>query len=114
MGNDYWGEGNNSLGPNQVPMFKKFLRESGLIDQKNNTSCMFDIVSSFGWQSNITWGLILANLSYNTQCRWYIENMDVGVYYERARISDMLVLDGVKKRMQHLLLTLSRGLLNCL
>lgn len=97
MGNDYWAEGNNSLGPNQVPMFKKFLRESGLIDQKNNTSSMFDIVSSFGWQSNTTWGLILANLSYNTQCRWYIENMDVGMYYERARISDMLVLDGVKK-----------------
>lgn len=91
----------------------KVLRESGLIDQKNNTSSMFDIVSSFGWQSNTTWGLILANLSYNTQCRWYIENMDVGMYYERARISDMLVLDGVKKMMQHLLLTHSRDLLNC-
>lgn len=95
LGNAYWDD--NNLGKNQVPMFKKFLRESGLIDAKNMTTRLYDILSKFGWRANTTWGLIIANLSYNTQCRWYIENMDVGVYYERYRISDLLMLDGVSK-----------------
>lgn len=98
MGNDFWSDINNiGLGPNQIPMFKKFLRESGLIDAKNHTTDLFNIVSKLGWQDNTSWGLIIANFSYNPQCRWYIENMNVGSYYERNRISDMLVLDGVKK-----------------
>lgn len=95
LGNEYWEE--NSLGTNQVPMFKKFLRESGLIDSKNNITDLFEILTRFGWRDNVTWGLIISNFSYNTQCRWYVEHMDVGMYYERSRIADMLMLDGVSK-----------------
>lgn len=95
LGDAFWED--NRLGPNQVPMFKKFLRESGLIDSKNKTTNLFDIVSQRGWRDNSTWGLIISNFSYNTQCRWYIENMDIGIYYERNKISDLLVLDGVSK-----------------
>lgn len=96
-GDDYW-EGENGLGKNQVPMFKRFLRESGLIDIKTGkTTKLFEIVKRLGWANNSTWGLILSNLAYNRQCGWYIKNMDCGVYYERDHISDLLILDGVKK-----------------
>ena len=97
LGDEFWADGNNGLGPNQLPMFKKFLRESGLIDAKNHTTELFNIVSNRGWRDNASWGLIITNFSYNPQCRWYIENMEVGLYYERNKISDMLILDGVKK-----------------
>lgn len=97
LGNEYWNEGNNSLGKNQVPMFKRFLRECGVIDSKNKTTILFDIIKRIGWRDNTAWGLMLSNLAYNRQCRWYIENMNIGEYYDRKYISDLLVSDGVKK-----------------
>lgn len=97
LGNECW-EGNPlNLGSNQIPMFKKFLRECGLLDKKNKTTPLFDIVQQKGWSDNTTWGLMVTNLSYNTQCRWYINNLDIGYSYERGKVSDLLVLEGVSK-----------------
>ena len=95
QGNDYWEF--NGLGPNQVPMFKRFLREAGLIDEQAKTKGLFDIVQRLGTESNTTWGLIVANLAYNPQFKWYINNMDVGVFYDRDTVSDLLINEGVKK-----------------
>ena len=95
QGNDYWEL--NSLGPNQVPMFKRFLREAGLVDKQTKTKKLFDLVPLLGAESSTTWGLIVANLAYNPQFRWYINNMDVGVFYDRDVISDLLINEGVKK-----------------
>lgn len=97
LGNEYWNPENNVLGRNQKPMFKRFLRECGVIDSKNVTTPLYDIIVKFGWRDNTTWGLMLANLTYNRQCRWYVENMDIGIYYERSHISDLLIGEGVKK-----------------
>ncbi len=97
VGDDYW-ESENGLGKNQVPMFKRFLRECGLLDPKTGkTTQLFRIVSRLGWSDNTAWGLMLSNLAYNRQCRWYIQNMDCGVYYERDHICDLLMLEGVKR-----------------
>lgn len=97
LGNEYWEQDNNGLGKNQIPMFKRFLRECGVIDAKNATTSLYDTVVKLGWRDNTTWGLMLSNLAYNRQCRWYIDNMDIGIYYDRSHISDLLVGDGVKK-----------------
>lgn len=99
LGNDYW-DSDNGLNPKlQIPMFKKFLRGCGLINEKNETTLLFDIVSfpKYGWQSGTTWGLALSNFAYNAQCKWFITNMDIGIYYDRSHISDMLIAEGVKK-----------------
>ena len=97
LGNEYWDPDNNTLGKNQVPMFKRFLRECGVIDSKNLTTDLFEIGKMLGWSDVTLWGLMLANLAYNRQCRWYIENMECGVFYDRSRISDSLESEGVKK-----------------
>ena len=97
LGDEFWDENPLGLGPNQLPMFKRFLRECGIIDSKNKTSELFIILKKFGWRDNITWGIMTVNLSYNPQFRWYIQNMDIDIFYERYRISDMLVMDGVSK-----------------
>ena len=95
LGNSYWEL--NSLGPNQVPMFKRFLRDTGLIDKNTKTTEFINVISDLGWESNTSWGLIAANFAYNPQFNWYINNMDVDTFYQRNTISDMLINDGVKK-----------------
>jgi len=95
QGNDYWEF--NGLGPNQVPMFKRFLRESGLINDQAKTTELFDLAQRIGWESNTVWGLIVANLAYNTQFKWYINTFDIGIFYERDKVSELLMAEGVKK-----------------
>lgn len=95
LGNEYWKL--NSLGPNQVPLFKRFLRDTGLIDKNTTTTEFFNVILDLGWESNTSWGLIAANFAYNPQFNWYINNMDVDTFYQRNTISDMLINDGVKK-----------------
>lgn len=94
-GNDFWES--SGLGPNQIPMFKRFLREAGLIDNQNKTTDLYDIALKLGWENNTVWGLIVANLAYNTQFKWYINTFDIGYYYERDKVSELLVAEGVSK-----------------
>lgn len=91
---DFWT--NNNLGPNQVPMFKRFLRESGLLEN-NKITRLTEIICNIGWESDTAWGIILANFAYNTQCDWYIKNLEIGNVYKRDTVSEMLVADGVSK-----------------
>ncbi len=95
LGNDFWEF--NGLGPNQVPMFKRFLREAGLIDEQNKTTDLYVIAQKYGWENNIIWGLIIANLAYNPQFKWYINNFEIGYYYEREKVSELLTAEGVSK-----------------
>lgn len=95
MKNDFWEV--NSLGPNQIPAFKRFLRESELIDKDTKATSLTDLVEKLGWENNTSWGLIVSNFAYNTQFHWYIENLEPGVFYQRENISDLLIEEGVSK-----------------
>lgn len=87
---EYWNE--NTLNKkNQEPKLKIFFRDGGFTDAKGVTTRLFDVVSGYGYSNPVTWGLFMANFAYNKQCRWYIENMDIGVYYSRTDISTLLV-----------------------
>lgn len=90
MREEYWN--NNTLNKkNQEPKLKIFLRDGGFTDAKGVTTSLFDVVSKLGYAHPTTWGLFMANFAYNKQCRWYIENMDIGRYYERSEIKALLV-----------------------
>lgn len=91
---NFWTD--NNLGPNQVPMFKRFLRESGLLEN-NELTRTTEVIETIGWESESAWGIILSNFAYNTQCKWYIKNLEIGRVYTRGVVSDMLVAVGVKK-----------------
>lgn len=93
-GDSFWE--NNTLGPNQINMFKRFLRDTGLIVD-NQTSELYDILKKNGNNDPVAWGIILANFAYNPQCTWYIRNLDLEKAYERDTVADMLVSDGVSK-----------------
>lgn len=94
-GQGFWDD--NSLGPNQVPMFKKFLKACGIIDANNKPTPIYDIMKNDGVDDTSAWGLALSNLAYNEQCKWYISNMPIGLEFKRDSIAEMLMENGVSK-----------------
>lgn len=96
QGNDYWG--NNSLNKkNQEPKVKRFFKEAGVIDKNNQCNELYNLICKLGWESETAWGIMAVNLVDNPQFAWYINNLDVGTYYERGKVSDMLTADDVSK-----------------
>ncbi len=71
----------NSLGPMQISMFRRFLNDAGLI-QKKTVTPLFYTLKDIGTFSEITWAIILVRLVHNNpQFLWYIKNLRVGELY---------------------------------
>lgn len=88
----------HSLGPMMYDMFRRFLRDAGL-NEKNHFTPFAELVSNIGWETDTALGLILVNLAMeNPQIAWYVNNFDIGVYYERKQVEDMLVALDVKPK----------------
>jgi len=95
-GNDFLED--NSLGPMQIQMFKRFLSDSKLIE-KNKTTPFYELTAKMGWESESTWGLLLVQLAYgNPQIKWYIDNMSINEYYPRAYLEDKIMSEGVSSK----------------
>lgn len=96
LGNDYW-EANDLNKRNQEPKMKRFLRETGIIDESGKTTNLYEYALNNGWENNALWGIMAINFLDNPQFNWYVNSMNTDFYYERDRICDMLMLAGVKK-----------------
>lgn len=83
----------NSLGPDQKTRFKRFLKAADLI-RNDFFSPLAEKLEEIGWESNASLGLMLSNLAYNPQFKWYIDNLDLGRVYNRKEVIDMIVGDG--------------------
>ena len=88
----------HGLGPMQIQKFKRFLKDSNLMD-KNHFSQFAHLVVNIGWESDIAQGLILTNLvNDNPQIEWYVRTLDIGRIYPRQNIEDMLTGIGIKEK----------------
>ena len=88
----------HTLGPMMYDMFRRFLRDAGL-NEKNHFTDFAELISNIGWETDTALGLVLVNLAMeNPQIAWYINNMDIGYFYERKQIEDMLVSLDVKPK----------------
>lgn len=88
-GNEFFTD--NTLGPMQISMFKRFLSDAKLAE-KNKTTQFYDVVTRLGWESEEAWGLILVQLAYqNPQIKWYIDNMPINETFPRQYLEDKLV-----------------------
>ncbi len=68
-----------------------------MIDKANRITSFEEIISSLGWQSDTAQGLILLNLvSDNPQIEWYTDNFELGRYYPKKDVVEMLVASGVE------------------
>lgn len=88
----------HTLGPMMYDMFRRFLRDAGLND-KNHFTDFAKMIDEIGWETDTALGLILTNLAMeNPQIAWYINNMDIGYFYEKGQIEEMLVALDVKPK----------------
>lgn len=88
----------NTLGPMQIRMLKRFLADAGLIE-KRKTTPLFDVVRGLGVNSEETWGIALTNLANgNPQIAWYVTDMEAGRDYSSCEIIDALAPHGVKEK----------------
>ena len=90
--------GSNTLGPNQIKCFKRFLRDAAL-QEKNHITPFAELVRSIGWDTDAAQGLILSNLANdNPQFEWYVRSLDVGRLYEQETVKAMLEATEVKEK----------------
>lgn len=88
----------HTLGPMMFDMFRRFLRDAGLND-KNHFTPFAEMISEMGWETENALGLMMVNLAMeNPQIAWYINNLDIGVFYERSKVEDMLMALEVKPK----------------
>lgn len=88
----------HTLGPNMFTHFKRFLRDAGLID-KNKCTEFSSLICRMGWETDASLGLLLTNLAYeNAQFEWYVNNLDVGIYYDTSEITERLIASDMKER----------------
>ena len=93
-GDDFFLEHN--LGPQQISFFKRLLKDACLVE-KNQVTPFDELISSLGWDTDASLGLILLNLVFeNPQVEWYVANLDIGRLYARKEVEEMLVAFDVK------------------
>jgi phosphoadenosine phosphosulfate reductase len=90
----------HTLGPNMFTHFKRFLRDAGLIEQRaNKCTPFFNLICNIGWESAAALGLMLTNLAYdNAQFEWYVNNMDIGIYYNNSEMKERLIAEEMKEK----------------
>lgn len=86
----------NGLGSVQVPFFKRFLRDSGLIDD-TKFSKVAETVSRTGFETEVGLGIMLVNLCYTPQVGWYIKNTEIGKTYLRAEFVELMCKFGLSE-----------------
>lgn len=88
----------HTLGPMMYDMFRRFLKDAGL-NEKNHFTPFAELISNMGWETDTALGLIMINLAIeNPQIAWYISNLDIGYYYEREKVEEMLIAEDVKPK----------------
>ncbi len=88
----------NSLNKkNQLGPFCRFLRDANLIDKTNHVTSFVHLANSLGWESDTVQGLMLLNLvAENQQVEWYTANFELGRYYPKKDVIEMLLASGVE------------------
>ncbi len=88
LGNDF--DFNHKLGSAMVPMFKKYLRNSGLLTEKNKYTRLTDHLFRKGLHEESVWALMLVNLSYSSCIGWLVDNLKFGESYSKLEIKEIL------------------------
>lgn len=81
---------NNSLGSAQKPMFNRFLKDAGIIDDKCNRTILGEKLVNSELQDLSIWGLMLINLSYTPQVGWFVKTFEFDSVISRTQIVSLL------------------------
>lgn len=86
----------HSLGSQMYSFFKRFLRDSELLDEGGFTRTA-QIIDKIGLDEPAAWGIMLTNLSYTPQINWFVKRMNMGETYSKEYTLSLLVQDGAKE-----------------
>lgn len=86
----------HSLGSQMYSFFKRFLRDSELLDE-HGFSYTATIIDKLGLDNLSSWAIMLVNLSYTPQINWYVKRMNILETYSREYTLSLLVNDGAKE-----------------
>lgn len=83
----------NDLGSKMIPVCKKFLRDAGVLSEKNELVNLGKCLQALGPDATLTWAIMAINLSYTPQMNWYVMNINPNTTYTRADILNHLPED---------------------
>ncbi len=86
----------HNLGSQMYSFFKRFLRDAALLD-KNGFSSTAELIDKLGLENEMSWGIILTNLCYAPQIRWYVNRLGFNQEYSKQLLASMMVDDGAKE-----------------
>lgn len=93
FGDDF--DTNHSLGNNMVPIFKRFLRETEVLKDKNQHGPLYDLFFKNGTEDSIIWSLMLVNAVHNSPLlNWYLRQFGFGVQYTQKYFTEILTNEG--------------------
>lgn len=87
---------NHSLGSQMYSFFKRFLRDAKLLDNSGFSETA-SIINKIGLENLSSWGIILTNLSYTPQVRWFLLNTQIGQEYTKQYLSAIMIESGAKE-----------------
>lgn len=87
----------NRLGSNMFSFFKRFLRDTDLLDGDGFTR-FAEIINDIGLDNDLSWALMLANLAYNPQIGWYVTKIKFNETLSKEYVCSMLVDDGADEK----------------
>ncbi|MDR2266040.1 MAG: phosphoadenosine phosphosulfate reductase family protein, partial [Christensenellaceae bacterium] len=86
----------NGLGSVQLPFFKRFLRDSGLMNEKK-FSDFAQVVKTLGHDTERGLALMLVNLAYTPQVGCFVRNTSCGETFTRSEFVDFLCRFGLSE-----------------
>lgn len=89
-------ENNHTLGSQMYSFFKRFLRDSNLLNENGFTETA-KIVDRLGYENPVAWGIIFVNLCYAPQINWYVNTVDFGDAQTKRQLSSLMVEAGAKE-----------------
>lgn len=86
----------HSLGSQMYDFFRRFLKDSGLIDEHGFSSTAA-VIDRLGLDDLSGWAIMLANLSYTPQINWFVKKLRMNETYTKDYTLSLLVNDGAKE-----------------
>ncbi len=86
----------NTLGSQMKNFFKRFLRDSELLD-KDGFTYTAEVIDKMGLENLSSWAIMLVNLSYTPQINWYVKRVKMDDVFPKDYAISLLVNDGAKE-----------------
>lgn len=79
----------HSLGNNEVPAFKKFLKDAGIAENEKDTQ-LGKLLRQYGVDSEFVWALMLVNLAYTPLVGWWLRSHKFSTIIEQKFLIEEL------------------------